>query len=191
MASGAIYYYILPLTPVYGILIGTLFVRRQEQPEQLIAFRGEEVVTFALLLMPLLGASTARPLQALLNREPLNPPPPAAVEWVMENVPRDSVVVGDMYYYFWLNDYHFVSHLVPEYLYPENIERLPTLEAVWTTVDMDVIIIDPSFDRSYTRYFQPLLATGLIDANYRVVAEFPNGITTALVYQRRSDTLSR
>lgn len=185
MASGAIYYYILPLTPIYGILVGTLFVRKQEQPEPLLAFRREEIVTFALVLMPLLGATITRPLQALLNGESLNPPPPPAVEWVMENVPRDAVVVGDMYYYFWLNDYDFVSHLVPEYLYPENIERLPTLESVWAEVDMDVLIIDPSFDRSYTKYFQPLLATGLVDANYTIAAEFPNGSTTTIVYERR------
>ena len=185
MASGAIYYYILPLTPIYGILIGTMFVRKQEQSEPQLTFRREEVVTFALVLMPLLGATVTRPLQALVNREPIKPPPPPAVEWVQENVPLDAVVVGDMYYYFWLNDYRFVSHLTPEYLYPENIERFSSLESVWEAVDMDVLIIDPEFGRSYTKYFQPLLATGLVDRNYTVAAEFPNGSTTAVVYERR------
>jgi hypothetical protein len=183
MASGAIYYYILPLTPIYGILIGAMFVRQQEQPT--LTFRRDEAVTFALVLMPLLGATVTRPLQAVLNGEPIKPPPPPAVEWVLENVPRDAVVVGDMHFYFWLNDYYFVSHLTPEYLYPENIERFSSLESVWEAVNMDVLILDPNFGRSYTKYFQPLLATGLVDRDYTIAAEFPGDDTTAVVYERR------
>lgn len=182
MGSGAIYYYILPLVPVYGLLVGRMFVGAR-LPQVGVSRR--QVASFALLLIPLLGASTGRSLQAVMNREPLEPALPAAVAWVRANVPTSAKVVADMYYYFWLNDYDFVSHLVPENLYPWNFERFKTLAEVWNAVDMDYLVIDPNLERSNRRYFQPLLATGLIAQKYEVAATIPTVNGDVIIYQRR------
>jgi 4-amino-4-deoxy-L-arabinose transferase-like glycosyltransferase len=190
MASGAIYYYILPLTPIYGILAGTILVRKTASSQSVHVFRRSEMVTFALMLMPLLGATTTRPLQAVLNGEPLNPVMPPAAQWVIDHASPNAVVAADMYYYFWLNDYRFASHLVPDFLYPENLERFSNPESIWAAVNMDVLIVDPSLTRSYRKYFQPLLAADLIDQNYVIAAQFPSGGSTVTVYQRRPSLAS-
>lgn len=183
MASGAIYYYILPLTPIYGILIGAIFVGRREGRVDLPFQRGQ-VVLFALLLMPLLGANTARPLQAVVNGEQILAVTPPAVQWVLDNVPTDHVVAGDLYYYFWLYDYPFASHLLAEYLYPENETRYPTLEAVWEAAAPDYIIIDPAYERSYVKFFVPLMATGWFNAHYTLVQDFDDTLSGAQIYRR-------
>lgn len=87
-------------------------------------------------------------------------------------------------YYLWLRDYSFTSHLVPDFLYPENIERLPTLEAVWDMVDMDFLVVVPNFTRSYEQFFTPLLASGLIARKYTVAAEIPSANGTITIYRR-------
>lgn len=183
MASGAIYYYILPLTPIYAMLIGSMFVQRNEDRVNLPFKRGD-LVTFALLLMPLLGATTARPLQAVMSGEPIQAPTPPAVQWVLDNTTTDDSIGGDVYYYFWLSDHPFASHLLHEYLYPENIERLPTIDAVWEEAAPDILIIDPAYVRSYTRYFTPLIATGWVEDHYTVVEDFDDATSTAIIYRR-------
>lgn len=183
MASGAIYYYILPLTPIYGLLIGAQRFSRAALPARL-PFRRGELVIFALLLMPLLGATTARPLQAVLQGEPRGLPPPPAVEWVLQNVPRDVPVAGDLYYYFWLSDYPFISHLVAEYPYPDVEARLPTADAIWEEARPEFIIIDPAYVRSYNKFFTPLIESGWLQAHYAPVPDFTDPAGTAVIYRR-------
>jgi len=190
MAAGAIYYYIVPLAPIYALLIGSLFVAKPTPdgtPAALgaLPLRRGEVVLFAILLMPLLGATTTRGLQAMLTGEATQPSAPTAVQWVLDNVRQDSRVMGDLYYYFWLKDYDFVSHLIPDFMYPENEARLTTLEAIWGEVDFDYLIVDPHYERSYHKYIEPLLATGWVDAHYTIAAELGTGADRTVIYQRR------
>lgn len=184
MGKGAIYYYILPMLPIYALLIGSMFVGAKQAWDTNRALPRRQVVVFLLLLMPLLGATSGQSLRAVLEGQPLEPAAPGAVAWVRENVAPDEEVVADMYYYFWLRDYRFTSHLVPDFLYPENIERLPTLEAVWDAVDMDYLVVDPNFTRSYEKFFTPLLATGLIERKYTIAAEIPSANGTITIYRR-------
>lgn len=188
MASGAIYYYILPLTPVYGLLIGAALVRRDEagalQAEPVAQFRRGELVVFALLLLPLLGGTTARPLEAASSGLPLQPSAPPAAAWVLANVPPDQAVAGDLYLYFWLHGYPFASHLISEYLYPENEARYPTIDAVWEAAAPAYLIIDPAYERSYKKYFAPLLATGWVSDHYDVVIDFDDAVSRAVIYRR-------
>jgi hypothetical protein len=186
MASGAIYYYILPLAPIYGMLIGALFVRPDDDRADLPYKRGD-LVAFALLLMPVLGATTTRPLQAVLNGDSILAPTPPAVQWVLDNVPADQSVAGDLYYYFWLHDHPFASHLIHEYLYPENEARYPTIDAVWEAAAPAYIIIDPAYDRSYRKYFTPLMATDWLNAHYTIAQDFDDTLSTAVIYRRKED----
>lgn len=183
MASGAIYYYILPLTPVYGLLIGSIFVGRDEQRSDLPLQRGH-LVAFMLLLIPLLGTTTANSLQAVLNSQPVQATTPPAVQWVLDNVTNDQSVAGDLYYYFWLHDYPFASHLISEYLYPENEARYPTIDAVWEAAAPEYVIIDPSYVRSYDEYFMPLTATRWFQEHYTLIQDFDDSLSTAQIFHR-------
>jgi hypothetical protein len=102
----------------------------------------------------------------------------------LEHVPRDQSVAGDLYYYFWLSDYPFASHLIHEYLYPDNERRYPTIDAVWEAAAPEILIIDPAYTRSYTRYFTPLHATGWVGGHYTVVMDFEDSVSTAVIYRR-------
>ena len=183
MTTGNSRYGLIPLMPIYGVLLGGLFIGREEGRASLPFQRGH-LVTFTLLLMPLLGTTTARPLQALLNRERIQATPPYAVEWLLDHVPIQNSVAGDLYYYFWLSDYPFASHLIPATLYPENQVRYPTIDAVWEAVAPVYLIIDPAFQQSYAETFAPLLATGWVTAHYLVVADFDDSVSTAVIYRR-------
>jgi 4-amino-4-deoxy-L-arabinose transferase-like glycosyltransferase len=190
MGKGAIYYYILPMVPIYALLIGSVFVNAKQAWEtpQSTPLPRRQVVIFLLLLMPILGATTGQSLVTVVEGKPLEPVAPVGVQWIRDNISPDQEVVADMYYYFWLRDYHFTSHLVPDFLYPENIERLTTREAVWDAVDMDYLVVDPNLVRSYSLYFKPLLATGLIDRKYTIVAEIPGENGTVTIYRRNPRT---
>jgi hypothetical protein len=172
MASGAIYYYILPLVPVYAMLIARLFVPRSAPDPERISARS--VAQFALCITPLLAATAAPPALAVLSGRPPIPPPHPAAAWVMEHVPRDATVVGDLRYYLWLSDYRFGSHLVPEYLTQENFDRFDTIPQVWQAADADVYLIDTGYPRSM-KYFAPLLASDYWrEAGYVLAAQVPS-----------------
>lgn len=211
MASGAIYYYTLPLTPVYAMLVATLLDKSphpdlspyepslpgrgaKNQADRFLplstqaegeGFSAASVVLFAFLLLPSLGYTLSKPVQHMLNGAPMHLPPLPAAQWVLDNVPTDQVIAGDLRYRLWLYEYPFASHLIPAYLYPENVERLDTPEKIWRAVDMEILIVDPPYPRSF-KYFGPLVESGFLARyGYQRVAEFPapdNTVTT--VYMR-------
>jgi hypothetical protein len=127
----------------------------------------------AFLLIPSLGATLRQPVQHVLNGAPLHLPPPPAAQWVLDNVPTDQVVAGDLRYRLWLYEYPFASHLIPDFLYPENLALRDSPETLWRAVDMDVLLVDPDYPRSY-KFFRPLVESGFMARyGYERAADFP------------------
>ncbi|GEM_PF-632914 len=204
MGSGAIYYYILPLVPIYGLLIGRALAGGRADTDNAgtiptdaapVVFSTEvvragglsrlEVVRALLLLAPLIGVTSGGGLAALVSGTPREPSPPTAVAWVRENVALDSEVVADMHYYFWLRDYTFTSHLVPDFLTAANEVRFDSAEQVWEAVAADYVIVDPAFERSYRKYLLPLTQTDLIARDYTLAIEIPSDAGNVQIYQRQ------
>jgi 4-amino-4-deoxy-L-arabinose transferase-like glycosyltransferase len=169
MASGAIYYYVLPLTPIYGMLVGTIFERRREESEK-PNFSPAVLVSFLLLLIPSLGFTLSQPLDHIARGRPVTLPPPPPAQWVLDHVDTDQIVAGDLRYYLWLHDYVYANHLIPDFLYPENLERLTTPEQIWSAVNMDVLIVDAGLPRSY-KFFGPLVESGFLQAHQYAAEE--------------------
>ncbi|MBK9749538.1 MAG: glycosyltransferase family 39 protein [Chloroflexi bacterium] len=176
-------YGLIPLTPIYGLIIGALSV----QPDEVHAglpFKRGQLVSFTMLLIPILGMTATRPVEAVLNRERIQPTTPIAVEWMLDHVPVEYSVAGDLYYYFWLNDYPFASHLLADYLSPENAARFPNAEAVWADFAPDYVIVDPAYPASYDQTFAPLLASEWFSAHYDIAVDFDDALSTAVIYRR-------
>lgn len=200
MASGAIYYYVVPLTPVYAMLIGNLLVGRSrviddhdaQQEERwwgLSAIRLPRAVpvVFALLIIPLLGRSFREPLQFALELRALEREPLPAVTWIRGYLPASLTVVGDMRYGLWLHNYTFSSHLTPRYLYEVNDFRFggedgvgvggplePVEEPTEVIAVWEAVNADVYIiDPTLVRsykFFQPLVDTGYFEANGYVLA---------------------
>ncbi len=165
-------YYIIPLTPLYGILIGSLFshgFRRAPIPAPTKHVRTGALIACLLFLMPNAGAMLRSPLSAILHREPVRqlPPPPAA-QWVAEHVPVGKTVVGEHRYYLWLTDYRFVSPLAANVLVQQHPTTYPTEEAAWDAINADVLIVDA--DGTAYPIFARLEESGYLQSRRYVVA---------------------
>lgn len=176
LASGAIYYYILPLTPLYALLIASIFDQREARAANTPPLTQSRRAAYgwALLLIPIAGHAAAGSLAYAISGAPMEPPTPPAVVWVLANTPSDAVVAGDLRYFLWMPDRQFANHLIPNHLYPEREWLREEGAALWRAADADVFIVDPGLPRSY-QFFRPLVESGWFAASgYREAARFAN-----------------
>jgi 4-amino-4-deoxy-L-arabinose transferase-like glycosyltransferase len=187
MAKAAIYYYTLPLVPFFALLIASLLVGPQKQPEVSTSpWRKGQAVTAVVMILPLLGTTLYTPIQHVLSGGPMHLPTPPEAQWVLDHVEQDQVIVGDARYYLWLHEYPFTAHLLAGYLEPENRERYGVGPALWEAVDFDVLIYasGPGFTSS-TDVFRPLVEGDFLQTHgYVAAADFSTDTNTIIVYIR-------
>lgn len=177
-------YYIIPLTPLYGILIGSLFGRGFSRlPESGSKTRPVRVVVFALFLVANLALSLAIPLRVLMNRQPLRLPPMPAAQWVREHVEPGSTILGAHIYYLWLTDYDYVSPYIPYRILPSMREKFPTNADIWDSLGIDIVIDDPTL--AANDVVAAVRDSGYLQSRgYVVIDEIPAGDKTIRIYGR-------
>jgi len=181
-SSGHLFeYYLIPLTPLYGITVGSLFGLgfQQGQSRPASMTRTGVVVACACFLAPVLGHTLAVPVQRVLHGEPLLTPPPQQAEWIQRHIAPGSTVVGEHYYFLWLLDYDYVSPLAPAMMSPPLRAEFATLEDVWDFLDVDVFIVDPGL--STYPLLQPLVESSYFE---RKGYAFVEQIGSTLFYVR-------
>jgi hypothetical protein len=175
-------YYAVPLVPLVALLIGRFFASGQNRVVNL-----RFVVGLGLLVIQL-GYSASDALTYVGAGGVMRPPPPPAAAWVLDNVPQDSVVVAENYYFLWLHDYPFLSPLTPTYLPPAERVTLDqpgataAWEAAWRRLDPDVIIFDRTL--ATTGMLDPLIGTALLDAFTPVYKQEAEGSAQITIYRR-------
>lgn len=168
-----LYYYVVPITPFYGLLIGLWiangFRRLPERPPLLVEPRSRvwPLWAGALALVALLGSVISVPLRIGLSGAP-PPPIPAAARWVYANLPLSARVVSDNVYYLSLWPYRFGSALIPEFV-PLEGGAPPPMDVVWDRVNADAFIVDPTL--SNFNQLGRLQASGYMEERgYRLAA---------------------
>ncbi len=144
LASRAREVYLVPLTPVYALLVGAFL------SESLIG-RNRKSTALALVaglcfLMPSFGQTLKTPLRTVLARRPVIAPTPPAAEWVQAHVAPGSAILSENFYYLWLYDYPFISPHVTEPVPKSVLDRYPSRSDFWLSLRPDVIILDPAPD---------------------------------------------
>lgn len=166
-------YYILPISPLYGILTAALFVRglrreRDSRPQPSLRFRLVAGMSTACLIA---GTTLAVPLTQLIERKPVELQPSPAVEWLQRHVEPNRTLVAQHWYYLFLTDYHFVSPYSTAYMSASERAAYANDEAVWDDINPDYVVIDPNFGDFC---FAQVICQGdyLESRGYRIVAEF-------------------
>lgn len=173
-------YYIVPLVPLYGLLVGGLFGRDGRDEAIMAARQGRRRLLVTLLfLLPGLGFTLAQPLRHVAQGRPLHRPPPPATQWVLDHVAPGATVVGEHDHFLWLTDYRFVSPQAPGFLPPEVRALYPTTLDFWDAMAVDVFLVDPA--RSTYPLLEPLVEAGYFAARgYEIAAQ----AGTVTIYQR-------
>lgn len=179
--SNPVYYYIVPLTPVYGLLIGLMLsegVRRIPQADTML--RRQAMLT-ACMLLPAAGLIVSGPLGYLMQGQPVRLPPPPAAQWILDHAQPDDVIISEHYYEFWLHEYRFGSVLIPVFATSDARKQYPTDESIWDSLNVDYFIFDPTLSTYGTA--QRIIDSGYLDSRgYVPVAQFPgeNGKTITI-----------
>ena len=174
-------YYVVPLAPVYGMLIGSLFGRVGKQPMQLKPF---QLVACVCFLLPNLVLST--PIEPFVQAADLHLPAPAAAQWVLDHVSTSATIVGEHYYYLWLHDYAFYSPLSPSVLGSDERVQIASVAGFWKDANVDVFIFDPNL-ANYGG-LEPLREGSFLEDNhYELVATFPGPRADIEIYERLRD----
>ncbi|MEO8394623.1 MAG: glycosyltransferase family 39 protein [Chloroflexota bacterium] len=132
-AAQAWEYYVIPLTPVYALLIASLF---RSQPQG----RNKAIALAALVLLPNLGLSLQTPLEHVRERSSLQLPTPPAAQWILDHLPPTKIIAAEQYYYLFLNDYPFDAIDSWDNLPPQKPFTSPT--AMWDQINPDAVIVD-------------------------------------------------
>lgn len=171
-------YYIVPITPVYALVIAALFTHgwSQRARKPLTA----SWVWAAFFVLANLGITLQTPLQHLRAGAPIQLPTPPAAVWIQQNVDPSQKVVAEHWYYLFLTDYQVISTISPNYA-PDSI-RLSPHEAVWDEIAPDVVVIDRNLS---TCCVPPILSPEyLTSRGYEVVAEFPGERYPVFIYEK-------
>ena len=170
-------YYLLPIAPIYAILIAALFTEGIGAPIK----RSVAVAAAALVLIVNLGFTLQTPVRHLTDGQSLQLPVPPVATWVREHIDPSKSIVTQHWYYLFLTDYRFISPLT--YLYaPRSIRESETPEQMWAAIDPDVVIIDRN---SGTCCIPPILTETYLDAHgYQLTDELPGERVPVLVYQK-------
>jgi len=144
-SSGRLFeYYLVPVTPFYGLLVGSFFGkgvgRVFGQRPAVTNFAAIAVCTVFLIVN--LGTTLRVPVAQLYRGSPLEPTPTAPAQWVLDNIPPGSSVVGEHLHYLWLTNYRYVSPLAPNLMRPSRRSQFDTLPAVWEDINPDVFMVD-------------------------------------------------
>ncbi|MBK8024185.1 MAG: glycosyltransferase family 39 protein [Chloroflexi bacterium] len=139
--SAPIYYYLIPLTPAFGLLLGAFFDRLVGPPETQAPLT-RSLLVGVMAAGPLLGSTLPTALSHLASRDPILPRPPPAAQWVLDNLPPSATVAGEHYYNLWLYDYRFATPGL--LIFANEIPGSPEdrVYPVWDAVDVDVFIVD-------------------------------------------------
>jgi hypothetical protein len=177
--AGGFEYYLVPLAPLYGLLVGRLLTVGTARLDRPLT-RGTMVVG-ALVLAANLGWTLDVPLERLVRGTPRYEMPLAA-GWVREHVPAGATVVGEHVYFLWLTDYDYVSPLAPN-LMPDHLRaEYDSLAAVWDAIDVTVFILDPGL--STYPLLKPLVETDYFtQRGYREAVRFGSTV----IYWRPPD----
>lgn len=141
--SGLGMYYLIPLTPFYGLLVGSLFDKGGGPGFRKLTLPGASTVAVCIFFLLInLGATLHTPLLQAYRGGSLEPAPTAPAQWVLENIPSGSIVVGEHIHYLWLTDYRYVSPLAPNLMRTSRRAQFDTLSAVWEDIDPDVFMVD-------------------------------------------------
>lgn len=175
-ASSPYPHYVLPISPVYALLIAALFTRGFGG--QRLPYAGAAAAAF---MVANLGFTMQVPVDHLLRREPLQSPIPPVAAWIRANVLPSESVVTEHWYYLFLLDYPFISPLSPDYA-PFS-QRLDTKAAMWDQIAPDVVVIDRNLSTCCVQ--QPIYDAGYLQARgYRQVAELPGEHYPVYVYRK-------
>ncbi len=144
LASRAREVYLVPLTPVYALLVGaflseTVIGRRARMT-------GLALVAGLCFLMPSFGQTLRTPLRTVIARRPVIAPTPSAAQWVQAHVAPGSAILSENYYYLWLYDYPFISPHVTEPVSQAVLDSYPSRADFWLSLKPDVIVLDPAPD---------------------------------------------
>lgn len=177
---------VVHIIPIGGIAIGALFGeglrRHHHRPRPLMT---PVAAAFMLFLVPQLGVTLSAPLAHVIHREPVQPPPPPGVQWVLDNVEPGATVSGEVYHFFWLHEYRFVAPRTPSHMRPSERVKYGdgSLEAIWDAIGAEAFIFDPSVGTCCV--LTPLQRDGYFDARgYVLVGKFPYNGFNMRVYAR-------
>jgi hypothetical protein len=175
MASSAANYYVVPLTPIYGLLVAGMFSGRPALPKA----AGVLAMTVGL------GMTLHTPLEHLLRGDPIELPAPPAAVWVSENVASDRLIAGDNYYYLFLLDRRFVSPSSHHFMSADQRRPFASDEAIWDSIAPDVVVVDPNLS---TCCVPPITNPAYLESRgYRVAAEFNGARVPILIYEKRQE----
>ena len=174
-ATGGFAYYLVPLTPIYSILIAALFTEGFG-----VAIQRSLAWVAALVMVVNLGFTLQVPYAHLKAGAPLQPPTPPAATWIRAHVDPSKSIVTQHWYYLFLTDYKFISPLTRTYAPPSK--RGDTAEAMWDQIAPDVVVIDRN---SITCCIPPILSEDYLKSRgYHEVAEIPGDKYPVLIYEK-------
>ncbi len=183
MASVPWDHYPMALTPIYALLIAALVTRGLRRAGMPALLTRRTVLVGLCVALPALGMTLQIPAARLAAGAPMKPPPPPAAQWVLDHVPLDARVEGEHFYYLWLHDYRYISPISPNFLPPERLAVLNTLEKQWADINPDVFILDPNLNTCCI--VGPLAASGWMEDNgYVRAAELPGARFPIVIYAR-------
>jgi hypothetical protein len=177
-------YFIIPLAPLYGMLIGSLFGYGFQKVQGSKSTMGQvRVVAFVMFLVANLAMSLTIPLRAVLNRQPLRLPPAPAAQWVRDHIEPGSTVLGAHVYYLWLTDYDYVSPYIPYRILPSIREVYPTDVDIWDAIGIDIVIDDPTLVANDV--VADVRESGYLESRgYSALGEIPAGDAVIRFYGR-------
>lgn len=172
-------YYVIPLAAFYAIAIVTLFTQTLQHISKPIL--GWIVLCFVVVN---LGMVMSTPIQYALDGKTWDDAPqPQGVQWIQENVPIGSRIIGDIYYFLWLTDYEFYVATSDRYISPNDRDLYPTARDLWMDANPDYLVFDPNI---LTYNMDRVLDSGFLDDNpdYEIVARIPGRIDDIIIYGR-------
>ncbi len=178
-------YYVSQLVTVYALLITGLFVpgiRALSGERRPLPRASWAALSFALVGI---GAVQAGPLRYVLAGGPQELAPRPAAGYVRANAGPDDHITGEHWYYFFLNDLHFISPYSYEYASygsPDVYAQYADATAFWDAIAPEWVIRDPNLSSCC---FPPIIDSAYLDSRgYQVVAEFPGERLPVQVYHR-------
>ena len=189
MATDTWDHYPMPLTPLYALLVATLFTDGFKRVSNAVAEVKNAILNqrtaFAFLAFALvsLGLTVHTPIDYVLSRGPIQPPPPPAAQYVIDHYdPATTLVSAEHYYFLFMWKYRFASVLTVNMMPHDKFAQFGTSEAVWDSIAPNVVILDRNLT---TCCVLPIMTTDYLDSRgYKVVAQFPGDKYPVYVYAK-------
>jgi len=144
-ADSAWTYYVAPLLAFSAILIAR-FIWEVACLMQLddARTRAASFLLAAFLLIPNLSFTMRDSTQVLLSGGSLRTPVPAAAQWILDNRPPETRILGDHYFYLWLYEYDYASPLIWKKIWDreDSLYYRENLAEFWDMLEVDIFIND-------------------------------------------------